>query len=80
MAEAQCVLYPDPESGYPPKYAREGIPALDHYPGGTTLPTPSAIDFTASPGQPAREAADRTLNLRICAPARDVPRESKEKQ
>jgi hypothetical protein len=80
MAKVLRVLYPDPESGYPPKYAREDIPALDHYPGGTTLPTPSAIDFTASPEQPAREAADKTLNLRTCTPGRDVPRESREKQ
>jgi hypothetical protein len=80
MAKVLCVLYPDPESGYPPKYAREDIPALDHYPDGTTLPTPSAVDFTASPEQPARKAADRTLNLQTCTPGRDVPRESREKQ
>ena len=36
-------------TGYPPVYARDGIPVLDGYPGGQTLPTPSAIDFT--PGQ-----------------------------
>jgi hypothetical protein len=25
MAKVLCMLYPDPESGYPPKYAREDI-------------------------------------------------------
>jgi len=25
MAKVLCVLYPDPESGYPPKYAPEDI-------------------------------------------------------
>jgi formate dehydrogenase len=49
MAKILCVLYPDPVSGYPPKYARDDIPALNHYPDGTSLPTPSAIDFT--PGE-----------------------------
>jgi formate dehydrogenase len=49
MAKILCVLYPDPVDGYPPKYARDDIPALDHYPDGTTTPTPSAIDFT--PGE-----------------------------
>lgn len=41
-----CVLYDDPVDGYPPKYARDDIPKLSRYPGGQTLPTPSAIDFT----------------------------------
>jgi formate dehydrogenase len=49
VAKLLCVLYPDPVDGYPPKYARDDIPVLDHYPDGTTLPTPSAIDFT--PGE-----------------------------
>jgi formate dehydrogenase len=49
MAKVLCVLYDDPVDGYPPKYARDGLPKLDHYPGGQTLPTPSAIDFT--PGE-----------------------------
>jgi formate dehydrogenase len=34
MAKVLCVLYPDPVSGYPPKYARDDIPTLDHYPDG----------------------------------------------
>ena len=49
MAKVLCVLYDDPVDGYPTSYARDGVPALDHYPGGQTLPTPSGIDFT--PGE-----------------------------
>src|ERR1700735_5127941 len=49
MAKVLLVLYPDPVTGYPPVYARDSIPVLHGYPGGQTLPTPSAIDFT--PGQ-----------------------------
>ena len=40
-----CVLYDDPVDGYPPRYARDGIPRLDRYPDGQTMPSPSAIDF-----------------------------------
>src|SRR5215813_5997098 len=43
MAKVLCVLYDDPVDGYPPAYAREGIP------DGQTAPTPEAIDFT--PGE-----------------------------
>jgi formate dehydrogenase len=46
MAKVVCVLYDDPIDGYPTQYARDGLPKLDGYPGGQTLPTPSAIDFT----------------------------------
>lgn len=49
MAKILCVLYPDPQNGFPPRYARDTIPALDHYPDGMTMPSPAAIDFT--PGQ-----------------------------
>jgi formate dehydrogenase len=49
VAKILCVLYDDPVDGYPPKYARDSIPKVDHYPGGQTTPTPSAIDFT--PGE-----------------------------
>jgi formate dehydrogenase len=49
MAKILLVLYPDPADGYPPEYARDGIPAITGYPGGQTTPTPEAIDFT--PGQ-----------------------------
>ena len=49
MAKVLCVLYDDPVTGYPKTYARDDIPKLERYPGGQTLPTPKAIDFT--PGQ-----------------------------
>src|SRR5271169_5273050 len=49
MAKVLLVLYPDPVTGYPPVYARDSIPELHGYPGGQTLPSPSAIDFT--PGE-----------------------------
>ena len=49
MAKVLCVLYPDPVGGYPPTYARDGVPKLEQYPNGQTLPTPAAIDFT--PGE-----------------------------
>jgi formate dehydrogenase len=45
MAKVVCVLYDDPVDGYPTSYARDGLPKIDHYPGGQTLPTPKAIDF-----------------------------------
>ncbi|MGH4009510.1 MAG: NAD-dependent formate dehydrogenase, partial [Pseudonocardiaceae bacterium] len=49
MAKVLCVLYDDPVDGYPPAYAREDIPRIEGYPGGQTVPTPQAIDFT--PGE-----------------------------
>jgi formate dehydrogenase len=49
MAKIVCVLYDDPVDGYPKTYARDGLPNLERYPDGQTLPTPSAIDFT--PGE-----------------------------
>ncbi len=49
MAKVVCVLYDDPVDGYPPKYARDDIPKIDHYPDGQTTPTPSSIDF--KPGE-----------------------------
>jgi formate dehydrogenase len=49
MAKIVCVLYDDPVDGYPKTYARDGLPKLERYPDGQTLPTPSAIDFT--PGE-----------------------------
>ena len=44
-----CVLYDDPIEGFPPNYARDGIPALDKYPDGQTMPSPKGIDFV--PGE-----------------------------
>ncbi|RKR86082.1 formate dehydrogenase [Micromonospora pisi] len=49
MAKVLCVLYDDPVTGYPSSYARDGVPHIDHYPGGQTAPSPEKIDFT--PGQ-----------------------------
>jgi formate dehydrogenase len=46
MAKVVCVLYDDPVDGYPKTYPRDGLPHLDGYPDGQSLPTPSAIDFT----------------------------------
>lgn len=42
-----AALYPDPKTGYPPKYARDSIPKITKYPHphGTTTPSPKAIDF-----------------------------------
>jgi formate dehydrogenase len=45
MATVLCVLYDDPVDGYPPPYAREGIPEIERYPDGQTTPTPEASDF-----------------------------------
>ena len=49
MAKIVCVLYDDPVDGHPTSYARDDIPTLDQYPGGQTMPTPKAVDFT--PGE-----------------------------
>jgi formate dehydrogenase len=49
MAKVLCVLYPDPVDGYPKSYARDGIPKIEKYPGGQTVPTPKQIDF--KPGE-----------------------------
>jgi formate dehydrogenase len=49
VANVLCVLYDDPVGGYPPAYAREGIPKIDDYYDGTPTPTPERIDFT--PGE-----------------------------
>ena len=49
MANVLCVLYDDPVSGYPPAYARDGVPTIERYPDGQTAPTPERIDFT--PGE-----------------------------
>ena len=49
MAKVLCVLYDDPVDGYPPAYARDGIPSIERYPDGQTAPSPEVIDFT--PGE-----------------------------
>ena len=45
MSKVLCVLYDDPETGYPKSYARDDIPKLTRYPDGQTLPSPKQIDF-----------------------------------
>lgn len=40
MARILCVLYPNPETGYPPAYPRDAIPAITRYANGQTAPTP----------------------------------------
>ena len=45
MAKILCVLYDDPESGYPEGGPRDGLPVLEAYPDGQSLPTPNAVDF-----------------------------------
>jgi formate dehydrogenase len=45
MSKVVCVLYDDPVTGYPKEFPRDGLPHLDGYADGQTLPTPSAIDF-----------------------------------
>jgi formate dehydrogenase len=49
MAKVLCVLYPDPVTGYPKSYARDGVPKIERYPNGQTAPTPKRIDF--KPGE-----------------------------
>jgi formate dehydrogenase len=49
MATVLLVLYDDPVEGYPPSYARDGVPRIERYPDGQTTPTPERIDFT--PGE-----------------------------
>ena len=39
MAKILCVLYPDPVTGYPPRYARDGIPVIKRFPNGQTAPS-----------------------------------------
>jgi formate dehydrogenase len=49
MAKVLCVLYDDPVDGYPPPYARDGVPRIERYYDGQTTPSPEGIDFT--PGE-----------------------------
>ena len=44
-----CILYDDPKTGMPQRYALDDIPKLEKYPDGMTLPSPKEIDFT--PGE-----------------------------
>jgi formate dehydrogenase len=49
MAKVLCVLYDDPKSGYPPRYARNNITKIERYPDGQTVPNPKHVDFV--PGE-----------------------------
>jgi len=49
MAKVLCILYPDPETGYPPRYARDAIPVISGYANGHTALTPKALGF--KPGE-----------------------------
>jgi formate dehydrogenase len=49
MAKVLCVLYDDPTSGYPPRYARNDIPKIEKYPDGQPVPDPKHVDFV--PGE-----------------------------
>ena len=49
MTKVLAVLYPDPVDGFPPKYVRDDVPKITHYPDGSTVPTPEGIDF--KPGE-----------------------------
>lgn len=40
MAKVLCVLYPDPTTGYPPRYTRSAIPHIDGYANGQRAPSP----------------------------------------
>jgi formate dehydrogenase len=45
MAKVLCVLYDDPADGYPPAYARDGVPKIERYFDGQTAPTPQGLGF-----------------------------------
>ena len=46
MAKVLCLLYLDPEYGYPPHYARDTIPTIAGYANGQTAPAPRGLGFT----------------------------------
>jgi hypothetical protein len=50
-AKVLVALYPDPVSGFPPKYARDSVPTIKIYPDGQTVPSPKAIDFVPGLGE-----------------------------
>jgi len=49
MGKILCVLYPDPETGFPPRYARDSIPTIGRYANGQTAPAPKNLGF--KPGE-----------------------------
>jgi formate dehydrogenase len=71
MAKIVCVLFDDPIGGYPPAYARDDLPKIDHYPGGQTVPSPKAIDF--KPGTLLGSVSGELGRWRIFFTARASP-------
>lgn len=67
MAQVLCVLYNDPERGYPVVYAKDGVPRIELCSDGQTIPSPTAIDFT--PGELLGDVTG-ALGLRKFLPAR----------
>ena len=57
MANVLCVLYDDPESGYPPAYARDDIPKIERYYDGQTHADSRADRLHA--GRASRERVGR---------------------
>ena len=45
MAKILCVLYPDPQAGYPPQYARDEIPVIASYANGQKAPSTEGLGF-----------------------------------
>jgi formate dehydrogenase len=45
VAKVLCVLYDNPTGGHPVDYPRDGIPCIQLYPDGQTVPSPAAVDF-----------------------------------
>ena len=45
MAKILCVLYPDPDTGYPPSYARDEVPVIGGYANGQTAPSMEGVAF-----------------------------------
>lgn len=56
MAKVVCVLYDDPVDGYPTAYARDGLPTLERYPGGQTLPPRRRSTLSQAPSWAASPA------------------------
>ncbi len=50
MSMVLCVLYPDPQAGYPPSYPRDGIPDVWWDLGGRPAPRPTG-DLGFTPGE-----------------------------
>jgi formate dehydrogenase len=49
VAKILCVVYEDPADGHPVGYPRDGVPNLQLYADGQTVPSPASVDF--NPGE-----------------------------